>query len=740
MRRHLVVGILIFCASFWAFGDALYLTDGTKLEGTIQTETSENITIKTSLVTLTIPQYRIQKIEKDKGGLAEPESTDSEGKTTFEQAEELYHEGKVQAALPLYEKALQEDPNNSDAARRMSEIRDKTLNRIRREGAEGIKALSEQDVILSVARRADTALKQPARGSTLVAPLAPLALPPAIPPASTVSPSNEMPSLPPINLENLAPPQPTPSQVGIGLAPLVPETSPPIINIAPQPPITAAPSTGAATSPFVAAGKTPVNVAANVQASAPAPSAEISSAGVPESEFRAATITRFEWPDKDPSTCKQKILKFLDTLLAGNFNAVIFQVRGQADVFYPSPYEPWAAAIGGKDPGFDPLQFAIDEAHARGLEFHAYINPYPVWQNANPPEHSTPEHPYWLHYATQGADNWACYDNQGNIMKVSASGDSYLFFSPGNPAVSAYARMVIMDIVKRYDVDGIHFDRIRYPGPQYSFDAVSKSRYAGDGNPDNLSWEKWQCDQVTRMLNDIYGEVMSVKPKVKITCSVWGIYDKTRIPQYDRFSSGIHEYYQDSLEWLKQGVVDSICPMIYWDIPDPKPNYDDLAKFFLQNAAGRHVYCYNHINNPKQWPPEEYLAQVSICRQLGGFGNVAFSSGGIERRQIAPYYRQAIYPKPVPVAPMPWKAAPQTGIIIGKALRRDNGEPIMDAWIKVEGQNRTWLSSADGFFAILNLPPSDNYKLFISKKNVGDAASSAITVEAGKATPIEVRL
>ena len=160
MRRHLVVGILIFCASFWAFGDALYLTDGTKLEGTIQTETSENITIKTSLVTLTIPQYRIQKIEKDKGGLAEPESTDSEGKTTFEQAEELYHEGKVQAALPLYEKALQEDPNNSDAARRMSEIRDKTLNRIRREGAEGIKALSEQDVILSVARRADTALKQ----------------------------------------------------------------------------------------------------------------------------------------------------------------------------------------------------------------------------------------------------------------------------------------------------------------------------------------------------------------------------------------------------------------------------------------------------------------------------------------------------------------------------------------------------------------------------------------------------
>jgi len=115
MRRRLVVGILIFCASFWAFGDALYLTDGTKLEGTIQTETSENITIKTSLVTLTIPQYRIQKIEKDKGGMAEPESTDSEGKTTFEQAEELYHEGKVQAALPLYEKALQEDPNNSDA-------------------------------------------------------------------------------------------------------------------------------------------------------------------------------------------------------------------------------------------------------------------------------------------------------------------------------------------------------------------------------------------------------------------------------------------------------------------------------------------------------------------------------------------------------------------------------------------------------------------------------------------------
>lgn len=740
MRQRFVVGILFFCISFWAFADALYLTDGTKLEGTIQSETPENITIKTSLVTLTIPQYRIQKIEKDKGGMTEPEATDNEGKTTFEKAEELYHEGKIQAALPLYEKSLQEDPNNSDAARRMSEIRDKTLNRIRKEGAEGIKALSEHDVILSVARRSDSELKKPAPGSAIAAPQAPFDLPPAIAPAAISSRSSEMPSLPPMNLGNIAPPpQATPSQAGIGLAPLIPETSPPIMNVAPQPATTAAPSSGVVLSPFAPAGNYPVSVA-SVQTPAPTPSAEIPSAPAPEAEFRAATITRFEWPDKDPATCKQKILRYMDTLLAGNFNAVIFQVRGQADVFYPSPYEPWAVAIGGKDPGFDPMQFAIEEAHARGLEFHAYVNPYPVWQGVNPPAHTTPEHPYWLHYATEGADNWACYDNSGNIMKASGSGDNYLYFSPGNPAVSAYARKVTMDIVKRYEVDGIHFDRIRYAGPQYSFDAVSKSRYAGDGNPDNLSWEKWQCDQITRMLNDVYGEIMSIKPNIKISCSVWGIHDKTKIPQYDRFSSGLHEYYQDSLEWVRQGVVDAICPMIYWDINDPKPNYDELAKYFLQNASGRHVYCFNHINNPKQWPPEEFLAQVNLCRQLGGAGNVAFSSGGIERRQITSFFKQAIYPKPVPAAPMPWKTNPQTGIIIGKVMRRDNGEPIMDAWIKVEGQNHTWLSSADGFFAILNLPPSGNYKLFITKKNIGEAAHPPVSVEAGKVTPLEIRL
>jgi uncharacterized lipoprotein YddW (UPF0748 family) len=429
----------------------------------------------------------------------------------------------------------------------------------------------------------------------------------------------------------------------------------------------------------------------------------------------------------------------MDEIALNNFNSVFFQVRGQGDVLYPSPFEPWSQIIGGEDPGFDPLKFALEEAHARELEFHAYINPYPVWQGTNPPPHSKPEHPYWLYCQPDSDPSFVCYNERGQIMQPNkAENDNYIYFSPGVPGVEAYIRKIIMDVVQRYDIDGIHLDRIRYPGPEYSHDPASKSRFNGEGNPDGLTWDDWQRDQITRFLNNTYGEVASLKPQVKISAAVWGIYNKNRYPGYSRFSSGFHQYYQDTFTWMKKGVIDAILPMIYWDIYDPKPNYGELAKDFIQNSDGRHVYGANWSNQSKMGS-EELFAQVRLIRELGGQGNVCFSVGGLERRKLFSAYKEHIYPQPASIPVMPWKRNPQTGILIGKVVRKDNGEPVTDAWIKVDGHDGTWLSSADGFFAILNLKPGP-VQVNITKVDLGQATSGDITIEAGKVANVEIPL
>jgi hypothetical protein len=180
--------------------------------------------------------------------------------------------------------------------------------------------------------------------------------------------------------------------------------------------------------------------------------------------------------------------------------------------------------------------------------------------------------------------------------------------------------------------------------------------------------------------------------------------------------------------------------MISWDIKDPKPNFDELAKDFFQNASGRHVYCFTWVAQQKM-DSEEFQAQVNLCRQFGGQGNVAFSVvSGLESRGLYPFYKSTVYQKSVPVPAMAWKTHPMTGVIIGRVLRKSDGQPLMDAWVKVDSQPETWLSSADGFFAILNLAPKDDYQLHVTKKDVGEASSGPVKVQAGQAASIEVRL
>ena len=400
-------------------------------------------------------------------------------------------------------------------------------------------------------------------------------------------------------------------------------------------------------------------------------------------------------------------------------------------MLYLSTLEPWSPILNSTFPGYDPLQFAIEQAHQRGLEFHAYINAFPVWGGRSTPPHTQPEHLFWTHCQPDSPENWLCCQSNGTPMIY----NEYYYLSPGIPAVQDYIRKVIIDVARRYDVDGIHLDRIRYPGPQVSHDATSEMRFKGPGNPDGLAWDNWQRDQVTRMLNNIYGEILEVKPKINLSCSVWGIYDKTRIPGYGGFSSGYHDYYQDSHSWAKQGVIDALVPMIYWDIPDPTPNYDTLLDDFLKGAFGRHIYGGYHGKYPDF---KEIENEIEYTRKTGAQGEVVFASSYLDKNNHWEQYGATVYKTPVKTPPLPWKQNPTTGTILGRVLTRKS-KPITDAKINIPLSNYNWLSSGNGFFAILDLKPGQ-YSVTASHPDFEEVTVEPIPVQAGSVSRIEVIL
>ncbi len=479
--------------------------------------------------------------------------------------------------------------------------------------------------------------------------------------------------------------------------------------------------------------------------------AALEPSSTPESEFRGLWITRFEWPSKDAEKCKENIRRVMADLEAGNFNAAVFQIRGAAETLYPSELEPWSHIFDGKSPGFDPVQLAIDEAHSRGLEFYAYINPIPlvVGRRGEPVLDTIPPHLYYKH-GPNSDEPWVCWDDAGNIMgKEMARKAQYFYLSPGIPAVQEYLRTVIIDVVDRYDVDGIHLDRIRYPGSKYSHDPISKCRFHCRGNPNRLDWQDWQREQLSKFVNDLYAEITAAKPDVVLSCAAWGIYNRYHIEGYYNFSSGYHDYYQDTWQWVRLGAMDLLMPMIYWDIPDPKPNYDELMKDFVEGIGGEHVVGGQRIYKLENGE-DENVREVKVTRELGAQGTVMFAWGRARSRDLFSRLKDTVYSEKVPVPELSWKTNPETGIIMG-TVSDEVGQPLVDAWVSLEPVDagrrvrrqevfrKTWTTSADGRFAFLKVPPVP-VTLIVEYDGAETARMENITVEPGKIKNMKVAL
>ncbi len=293
-----------------------------------------------------------------------------------------------------------------------------------------------------------------------------------------------------------------------------------------------------------------------------------------------ATVGNIDWPTRSSLTADQQRAELADIMTraaAAGLNTIVFQVRSAADALYQSSLEPWSAVLTGTqgaDPGYDPLATAIQEAHARGLELHAWINPFRAG--------SAPDS------AKLAATH--VFNTRRDLVRVYGSS---LWLDPGEPDVHDRTLAAITDIVRRYDVDGIHADDYFYPYVQN--DAAGKpiafpddSSYAKYGA--GLARDDWRRANVDRFVERMYREVHAIKPTIKVGISPFGIWRPGNPPSVQ----GLDAYatiYADSRKWLQQGWLDYLAPQLYWAISAPQQSFPVLLDWWIQqNAKGRHVW------------------------------------------------------------------------------------------------------------------------------------------------------
>ncbi len=377
-----------------------------------------------------------------------------------------------------------------------------------------------------------------------------------------------------------------------------------------------------------------------------------------EREFRGvwvATVENIDWPSsKNLSTEKQKeeVLILLDKFKSLNFNAIIFQIRPSADAFYNSKYEPWSAYLTGANdkapiPYYDPLAFIIEETHKRGMEFHAWLNPY----RAIVKYKEYQSNPFRLTYEKS---EW--FINYGDNK----------YFNPGLPEVREYTNKIVADIVQNYDVDAIHFDDYFYPykikDEQFP-DKDSFKEFGGDYYPNQI--DDWRRNNVNIIIEELHSTIKTIKPWVQFGISPFGVWrNKSDDPTGSDTNAGQTNYddlYADILLWLKNDWLDYVLPQAYWRIGHKKADYKTIVNWWSKNNydtnlyIGQGIYRLDNKKNHRAWKkknPTEIEKQLNLNQQLTQIqGSVFFSAKsflknplGINQILKSKYYQNPILP------------------------------------------------------------------------------------------------
>jgi uncharacterized lipoprotein YddW (UPF0748 family) len=431
-----------------------------------------------------------------------------------------------------------------------------------------------------------------------------------------------------------------------------------------------------------------------------APSAEVPP--TPPREFRGAwvaTVNNIDWPSRpglSVSQQQQELLNLLDQAASLRLNSILFQVRPACDALYESKLEPWSEYLSGTmgqppQPYYDPLAFIIREAHQRGLELHAWFNPFRARHHSGQgplsPRHIARTKPQWVR-----------------------SYGKYLWLDPAEPGVADYSLRVILDVVKRYDIDGVHLDDYFYPyrekdskGRPLDFpDSPAWKRYQAQGG--KLSRADWRRNHVNTFVKRLYDAVKAEKPHVKLGISPFGIWR----PGYPASVDGLDSYeelFADSKKWWNQGWVDYLAPQLYWSIDAKQQSFPALLRWWTeQNTQRRHLWPgLNTANVGTRYQSSEILKQISLIRGVNAAdGEIHWSIKALlqnrqnlgDQLKSGPYTRKALVPS------YPWldrtpptkpKVSVGTSSQGGLVLTWDStGPKPISKWLVQVRQDGTW--------------------------------------------------
>ncbi|GAB3710151.1 glycoside hydrolase family 10 protein [Nocardiopsis nanhaiensis] len=380
-------------------------------------------------------------------------------------------------------------------------------------------------------------------------------------------------------------------------------------------------------------------------------------------EMRGAwltTVRNIDWPSEpglSEEEQKAELDEYLDESVEMGLNSVFLHARPTADAVYESDMEPWARYLTGEqggDPGYDPLEYAVEEAHKRGLEMHAWFNPYRVGLQDPDIEnladdHPVKENPEWL---------------------VDFGTEAYV--DPGNPEVREWVTSVIMDVVERYDIDGMHFDDFFYPYPQdgATFDDDA-SWEAHGGDFDNR--EDWRRDNVDQLMRDVHGQIQETKPWVNFGVSPFGIWRNDSNDPAGSPSSGLQSYddqYADTLTWIEEGTIDYVAPQLYWERGFDTADYEAMTDWWADEVEGTDADLYvgqaAYRLGEDGWTGDDALStQIDYSGELDQVsGDIYFSikdmreNGGAVDHLLDGHYAQPALP---PVIDSPEDEGPQVG-------------------------------------------------------------------------------
>ncbi|HEY7711565.1 MAG TPA: family 10 glycosylhydrolase, partial [Candidatus Entotheonella sp.] len=368
-------------------------------------------------------------------------------------------------------------------------------------------------------------------------------------------------------------------------------------------------------------------------------------------EFRAAwvaSIGNIDWPSRRGlSTAQQKaeLIAILDRAVQLRLNAIILQVRPACDALYASKFEPWSEYLCGQmgqapSPYYDPLTFAVTEAHARGLELHAWFNPFRV-------RHTS---------ASSPASRLHISKTQPNLVRTYGN---QLWLDPGEAAVRDYSIRVILDVVQRYDVDAVHIDDYFYPyaekdrmGKVLPFpDWVSWRKYRAAGG--TATRDDWRRDNVNQFVRRLYESVKTAKAHVKFGVSPFGIWRPNHPPGIEGHDA-YAQVYADARKWLREGWLDYFAPQLYWPAAQQAQSYPALLRWWAdQNVKHRHLWPGNSHRNSA----DEILYQIRLTRsEPRATGNLHWSMKALmaNRNGVADALLQQAYAQPALVPASPW--------------------------------------------------------------------------------------